>query len=83
MFNLFKRKASKVPVDSGMVMFNLAAEVVRMCRGLDDRILIHAIMKSLENTTMSREDMLVLRLRIDGLYDRRFDKSVQDRSDPV
>jgi hypothetical protein len=82
-FNLFKRKKPEAPLESGMAMFHTAADAVRLCRGLDDRVLIHVIMKALENTLMSREDFLILRLRIDGLYDRRFDKSVQDHSDPV
>jgi hypothetical protein len=82
-FKLFKRKRQEPVIESGMAVFQDAVEVVRICRKMEDRLLIHVIMKALDNTQMSREDFLVLRLRIDGLYDRRFNGSMQGHSDPV
>lgn len=83
MLNWFKRKpeAKKNEVVNGQ--YTVAMAIIDMCKMLDDRALIHVIHKAVEDRRMAQEDFMILRLRIDMLYDRRFDKSVQDHIDPV
>lgn len=83
MLNWFKPKSRKPSHDAGSGQYMVAMEIIDMCKVLDDRALIHVIHKAVENRLMAQEDFMILRLRIDMLYDRRFDKSVQDHIGPV
>ena len=83
MLNWLNRKRKKLPANSGTQMYMTAIDIIGLCKLVDDRALIHIIHKVIESRLMSQEDFMIMRLRLDMLYDRRFDKSVQDHIGPV
>lgn len=76
MFKLFGRKRRQP--EENIAMFTQAADVVRMCVPLSGRVLIHVICKIVENSDMDDDEMAILRMRLDFVRSRRYNKSVPD-----
>lgn len=69
MFKLFRRKREEV--DSGISMFTQAAEIVKLCRPLSARVLIHVICKAVENSDMDEDEIGILQMRLGFVRSKR------------